>query len=477
MAPDFIAKDKRVYTPPGFYVPIGNDLRPANDHFRNFLTSNQHMPGGKKPTGCKKPTEDWKRTRVEVNLTIVFEAILHFDDFWGKKGFFRHLSVSLNYGSKQGPKLSAMIDAYCDARSAFLQQQKQGHEACPDPGSRLVELADHFSELREQPERVGRESITTEVWARRMESWKQRLQEVIGELEVLYALQLKEDQASSTSPAPSHVAGIDPNGKHQSSSGNGADDKPDNVTNSSTPFSYDVSGKNGEVSGTKRGLPDDDTSFGNLPKRPTLDTDVARRIWLELPDTGSCIVLPGEIDDGTHKHCDPSDCKIARLFLPPDPLEALQVEHGIRIGKIETQQTDLQEEMIHKIDIHTKEAAARLEAFQGQLKTMQDQLQVQQAALANHTTTSTDNALSNGPAPSADSRERDLSELTAREPKEFIKVICEELSKLRAAAKTKIHQMDKQGLPDDENKLAVSDLSWQIGKCIKVAEKGVGELM
>ncbi|KAK8065433.1 hypothetical protein PG997_012180 [Apiospora hydei] len=146
----------------------------------------------------------------------------------------------------------------------------------------------------------------------------------------------------------------------------------------------------------------------------------------------------------------------------------MKLDHELWIGEIEARQKEMEEEANQKLDIQNKEASARLEAFQVQLKTMQDQLQEYQATAAKPPML---------PAASAGPRERDLSELTAREPKEFIKVICDELSKLRAVAKTKIHQMDKQGLPDDENKLAVSDLSWQIGKCIKVAEKGVSELM
>ncbi|KAK8035462.1 hypothetical protein PG993_010457 [Apiospora rasikravindrae] len=443
-------KAKRIFTPSGFYFLPDDDPRPDMDFFRGLLASNQYMPGGKKATGDKKPTEEWKKIRAEVNLTIVFEGIWYFADFWNTKSFCRRLSGSLNYGTKHGPKLRAMVDAYCDARSAFLQLQQQGQEAVPAPGSRLVELADHVNELREQPNPSSNVRITTKVWTRRTEGWKRRLQEVMAELEVLNASQLKEDQASPTSPVPSHAAGIDPNGKHPVSNGNGAGDKPDNASKESTPFFFDVSGKKGKISGTKRGPPDDAdgdaNNFGNSPKRRALEK-----------------YLPSSDEE--------SDARSAKLVLRDDSIDRSQemkLDHELWMGEIEARQKEMEEGMNQKLDIQTKEATARLEAFQAQLRAMQDQLQ-------EHRTTAA--ALPNLPAASADPKERGPSELTAREPKEFIKAICEELNTLRTVTKAKIHQMDRQGIPDDEEKLAISDLSWQIGKCIKVAKRGVGKLM
>ena len=143
-------------------------------------------------------------------------------------------------------------------------------------------------------------------------------------------------------------------------------------------------------------------------------------------------------------------------------------------------QKAVQKEMNKMFEDQTKEATAQLQSIQDQLKAMQDQLKEHDDAISNHTTASTASTMTaptTPPAPSADFTGRDLSEMLAYQPKEFIQAICVELSKLRAVTKSKIHQMDEQGLPDDEKKLAVSDLSWQIGKCIKIAEKGVNELV
>ncbi|KAK8065432.1 hypothetical protein PG997_012179 [Apiospora hydei] len=233
-----------------------DDPRPAKHFFRNFLTANRYiyMAGGEKPIGDKRAKEVWEKARAEVNLTIVFEAIWYFSDFWVMRSFWTRISGFLKYSGSANlsTDLRAMVYAYCDARSTFLQKQQQGQEAGPAPGSRLVELVDHVNELREQLDPSISVFVTSEIWARRMEGWKQRLQEVMGELEVPNAPQLKDGQASSMSPAPSHAAENDPNEEHPISTGNGAGDKPDNASKESTPFFFDVSGKKGEVSGRKK---------------------------------------------------------------------------------------------------------------------------------------------------------------------------------------------------------------------------------
>ncbi|KAK7995911.1 hypothetical protein PG991_015378 [Apiospora marii] len=252
-------------------------------------------------------------------------------------------------------------------------------------------------------------------WPLLMDGWRDRLEVVLRELQPISA-----------------PADHDPKIKQSSSDdGEGLDD--DYSSKGDPLFYFDVSGSKGK----KRG-PSDDTTFGNSPKRPAL-----------------------EVDDGSHQHSNPGD-------------KVKKTGKARRINAMEVQQKEMREEMNQKFDLQARESAASLEALQSQLKAMQDQLQVQQVAPHVPTPVPTTPI---PPVPSLDSKGHDLSEMLDYQPRDFIKAMCEELGKLRAVTKSKIHQMDQQGLPDDEKKLAVSDLSWQIGKCIKVAEKGVEELM
>ncbi|KAK7954269.1 hypothetical protein PG996_015155 [Apiospora saccharicola] len=374
-------KQKKIFTPAGFYFS-SNDPRQANDYFQAIVHTPHYMPSQQKHATTSKCI----KARVTVNLTVVFEAICHFGEFWGhgEDGFWGRLSKCLGYGFPG--MLQNLTEVYCDARLASLKQP-QGQDG-PDPLSRLTELADNINGIRERGSKR-----TLGDWALLVDGWRNRLKVVLGEL-------------GSSEETP--------------------------------PFFFDVSSSKGEISGVKRGP--SDTICGDPPKRPALEKDVSRR----------------STSSSGHD--------------PRGKAERIQEEHGSRIDAMEARQREMQEEMSHKLEIQANESTASLETLQSQLNTIQDQLQVYHQVAPHALAPPT-------PAPTLVSKGDDLSEMLAYQPHDFVKAICEELGKLRAVTKSKIHQMDKQGFPDDEKKLAVSDLSWQIGKCIKVAEKGVDELM
>ncbi|KAK8100198.1 hypothetical protein PG999_010572 [Apiospora kogelbergensis] len=148
------------------------------------------------------------------------------------------------------------------------------------------------------------------------------------------------------------------------------------------------------------------------------------------------------------------------------------------------------EEREKVFEIQANEAKAKWFSIEVQFKAVQDQLDQHQNDLkrlkalkqqkndvANHATAISETARSTLPAPSADSTRHDFSELLAYQPKEFIEAICGELIKLRAVDKNKLQQMDQQDLPNDAEKLAVSGLKRQLGKCIKGTEKHIDELV
>ncbi|KAK8136009.1 hypothetical protein PG984_003949 [Apiospora sp. TS-2023a] len=389
---------KKIFTPAGFYFPPDDDPRQDQDYFRNILHTRCYSRGVTK-------------TRVTVNLTVVFEAVCHFGDFLGHgEDFWGRLSKCLDY-PRHTRVLQNLTELYCDARLAFLKQP-QGQDG-PVPLSRLTELADNINGIRERGSRR-----TLRDWDLLVDGWRERLEVVLGGLEVI-------------NPPAEH----DPKGERSfSNDSKGLDDSREEKPS----IFFNVSGSKGEISGVKRGS--SDTIRGNPPKRPALEKDVSRR----------------SSSSGGDDH--------------RDKVERIQEEHGSRIDAMEARQREMQEEMSHKLEIQAKESTASLETLQFQLKTIQDQLQVYHQVAPHALAPPT-------PAPTLVSKGHDLSEMLAYQPHDFVKAICEELGKLRAITKSKIHQMDKQGLPDDEKKLAVSDLSWQIGKCIKVAEKSVGELM
>lgn len=364
-------RKQKIFTPEGFYLPPEDDPRQAKDYFRIILHTLYYMPGQQK----QAVTPEWNKARVTVNLTVVFEAICYFGDFWGHgDGFWQRLVTCLDYPGKQHRILQSLTEVYCDARLEFLNQQ-QGQDG-PAPSSRLTELADNINGIRK---RESKHALVN--WALLMDGWRDRLKVILGELEAISVPADRKPKAKRSSSS---------DGKSLSSS-----------SKENPLFFFDISGCKCEISGKKR-TASDDATFGNLPKRLALENDASKKV--------------------------------------------------------------------QKRDLETKESTASLEQLQTQLNAIQDQLWVHQLALHARASPTT-------PAPALDSKGHDLSEMLAYQPHDFIQAICEELGKLRAVTKSKIHQMDKQGLPDDEKKLAVSDLSWQIGKCIKVAEKGVGELM
>lgn len=400
-----MARNKKDFTPAGFYFPVEQDNRQAKGYFCGILFSHCYMPSKQKQSKAQ-----WNKARVIVNLTVLFEAVCYFGEFWGHESvFWDRLAKCLKY-HQNGNSLSmlqSLTEVYCDARLAYLEQH-QGQTG-PAPPSRLTALADNINGLREWGHKRNMGD-----WDLLIDGWHDRLEVVLQELEPISA-----------------PADHEPKAEQQSLSDNGEGEDLDSSSMGNPLFFFDVSGSKGK----KRG-PSGDTAIGNSSKRPTL-----------------------EVDEGSYQLRDPSG-----------EVERLRMEHESRIDAVEAQLKEMREEMSQKFDLQAKESTASLEALQSQLKAMQDQLQVHQVAHAP--------AAPIPSAPSLDiSKGQDLSEMLDYQPQDFVKAVCEELGKLRAITKSKIHQMDKQGLPDDEKKLAISDLSWQIGKCIKVAEKGVGELM
>ncbi|KAK6833855.1 hypothetical protein PG989_003281 [Apiospora arundinis] len=463
------SKKAKTFTPPGFLFE--NDPRPSQGYFRNILHSHQYMPGDRRPA-----TPEWNKARVEVNLSIVFEAIWHFSDFLDVESFWYLLAESLKYHENiRGPQIQRMAEVYCEGRKEYLQKKREIHMNVLAPHQyRLLELVDLINELPRE-ERTQR-PLTD--WDLLKESWDERLQVVLREFGCL----ADDSGQGQTSSTPVEVQ-KNPNGKRPSPSEDG--DGSGDAGREKKPFFFDLNGGKG-------------TAVGDLPKRPALEKDV-------LGPTGpeQLIVRIQQIEDVKVEEKVRVDKMDSRLHVVEElaahlgaqsqvqkedvakveaGLQGIQNELGQYVTSrdhettLEARQRAVQEEMKRVLDGQTKEATAQWEAIQVQLKAMQVQLKEHEDAIANHASASTVAAPPSFPAPSVDSSGRDLSEMLAYQPREFVEAICGELNKLRAITKSKIHQMDKQGLPDDEKKLAVSDLSWQIGKCIKVAEKGVNGL-
>ncbi|KAK8096216.1 hypothetical protein PG999_014238 [Apiospora kogelbergensis] len=122
------------------------------------------------------------------------------------------------------------------------------------------------------------------------------------------------------------------------------------------------------------------------------------------------------------------------------------------------------------------------EATETRLADLQRQLgQVQEALQARETTTP--QALQAPPPPPAPpaassfSNCLDPGSLARLDDGTFLDAMYFEMAKLRTAMRTRIHAMDAHGVPDEDNaKLAVSDISFELGRVLDVARKRINKL-
>ncbi|KAK8087769.1 hypothetical protein PG997_002730 [Apiospora hydei] len=110
----------------------------------------------------------------------------------------------------------------------------------------------------------------------------------------------------------------------------------------------------------------------------------------------------------------------------------------------------------------------RLTDLQRQFSQVQETLQAREAtgppAPPAHSTTVVSNGLDTGSLPSLDTGT-------------FLDTMYYEMSKLRTAMRTRIRAMDAGGVPDeDDAKLAVSDISFELGRVLEVARKRINKL-
>ncbi|KAK7941432.1 uncharacterized protein PG986_013819 [Apiospora aurea] len=110
----------------------------------------------------------------------------------------------------------------------------------------------------------------------------------------------------------------------------------------------------------------------------------------------------------------------------------------------------------------------RLTDLQRQLSQVQETLQAREAAgppaAPAHPATVVSNGLDTGSLPSLDTGT-------------FLDTMYYEMSKLRTAMRTRIRAMDAGGVPDeDDAKLAVSDISFELGRVLEVARKRINKL-
>ncbi|KAK8054992.1 hypothetical protein PG993_000219 [Apiospora rasikravindrae] len=114
-------------------------------------------------------------------------------------------------------------------------------------------------------------------------------------------------------------------------------------------------------------------------------------------------------------------------------------------------------------------AETRLADLQRQLSQVQEALQAREAAgPPAHPTTYSSAAVSNG---------LDTGSLPGLDTGTFLDTMYYEMSKLRTAMRTRIRAMDADDVPDeDDAKLAVSDISFELGRVLEVARKRINKL-
>ncbi|KAK8111953.1 uncharacterized protein PG998_008410 [Apiospora kogelbergensis] len=467
---------------PGFYFPPETDL-PLRSSYRGCLHSHRYIPGQ-----YKAATAEWHKARVGVNLRIVFEAICHFSEFPHTDEFWEHVE--------------GIVKTYCQSRKAYLQQRWQGHETHPALISTVLELVDRITTPREQPP----DYPSFEDWHRAQNNWHHRLQVVLSEVRAL---------VDNVGQAPGALEGaqINPNETRPLSIGSGDEgeevDEGEKLDDAEKPegAQRNFNGKRQLTSGSGYAGEEFTPSSFDVPDKKSTTSENTE------PSTGLIQQIEDVRLEEKHRAKQTEalnysqDQDIRRL--PDTSLKqarkAKKVEAELKdlrsgLGQYATQQQTIKwfeiceqrqkEEREKVFEIQANEARANWFSIEVQFKAVQGQLDQHQNDLkrlkalaqqkndvANHATAISETAPSTLPAPSADSTRHDFSELLAYQPKEFIEAICGELIKLRAVDKIKLQQMDQQDLPNDAEKLAVSGLKRQLGKCIKGTEKHIDELV
>ncbi|KAK8035702.1 hypothetical protein PG991_001775 [Apiospora marii] len=169
-----------------------------------------------------------------------------------------------------------------------------------------------------------------------------------------------------------------------------------------------------------------------------------------------------------------------------------------RSQEVQRQFSDVEDRLQHQIDQHAgvcrdqwerhssacqvqragsdDSTETRLAELQRQLGQVQDALQAREAIdraappppPPAPIVTSFNGALSNGVDPGV---------LSSLDTGTFLDTMYYEMSKLRTAMRTRIRAMDVEGVPDeDDSKLAVSDISYELGRVLDVARKRINKL-